>query len=181
MNVPRIKGSHNAMLSGMFAAEAVAEALAAGRAMTSRTNTMRLARLADRGGFARAQRQAAVVEIRHLAGIALGGLDMWSNTLGFSLFGTLKHGKPDYATLKPAAECTPIAYPKPDGTLTFDRLSSVFLSNTNHEEDQPPHLVVKDMALQKASEHDVYAGPRRAIARPGSTNGCEEGGRARSS
>ena len=77
-----------------------------------------------------------------LAGIALGGLDMWTNTLGFSLFGTLEHGKPDYASLKPAAECTPIAYPKPDGKLTFDRLSSVFLSNTNHEEDQPVHLRV---------------------------------------
>ena len=78
---------------------------------------------------------------------------------GFSLFGTLRHGKPDFATLKPAAKCAPIAYPKPDGKITFDRLSSVFLSNTNHEEDQPPHLKVADMALQKSSEHDVYAGP----------------------
>jgi electron-transferring-flavoprotein dehydrogenase len=85
---------------------------------------------------------------------------MWTNTLfGFSLFGTLKHGKPDYETLKPAAQCTPIIYAKPDGKLTFDRLSSVFLSNTNHEEDQPPHLLVADPALQKASEHDVYGGP----------------------
>ena len=75
---------------------------------------------------------------------------MWTNTLGFSLFGTLEHGKPDYATLKPAAECRPIAYPKPDGKLTFDRLSSVFLSNTNHEEDQPVHLQVADMSLQKS-------------------------------
>ena len=70
---------------------------------------------------------------------------MWTNTLGFSLFGTLRHGKPDSATLKPAAKCTPIAYPKPDGKLTFDRLSSVFLSNTNHEEDQPVHLKVADI------------------------------------
>src|SRR6186713_2818961 len=74
---------------------------------------------------------------------------MWTNTLGFSLF----------ETLKPAAQCTPIVYPKPDGKLTFDRLSSVFLSNTNHEEDQPPHLLVADPALQKTSEHDVYGGP----------------------
>ena len=94
-----------------------------------------------------------------LAGIALGGLDMWTNTLGFSLFGTLKHGKPDYATLKPAAQCKKIDYPKPDGTLTFDRLSSVFLSNTNHEEDQPVHLKVQDMDLQVHSEHDIFAGP----------------------
>ncbi len=62
---------------------------------------------------------------------------MWMNTLGFSLFGTMDHGKADYQTLKPASECAPIPYPKPDGKLTFDRLSSVFISNTNHEEDQP--------------------------------------------
>ena len=68
---------------------------------------------------------------------------MWTNTLfGFSLFGTMKHGKPDYASLEPAAQHKPIAYPKPDGVLTFDRLSSVFLSGTNHEEDQPVHLQV---------------------------------------
>ena len=99
------------------------------------------------------------VETGTFLGIPLGGLEMGTNTCGFSLFGTVKHGKPDSATLKPAAQCTPIAYPKPDGKLTFDRLSSVFLSNTNHEEDQPVHLVVKDLALQKSSELDIYAGP----------------------
>jgi electron-transferring-flavoprotein dehydrogenase len=94
-----------------------------------------------------------------MLGIALGGLDMWTNTLGFSLFGTLPHGKADSACLKPAAQCSAIVYPKPDGKLTFDKLSSVFLSNTNHEEDQPVHLRVGDLALEKASEHDVYGGP----------------------
>ena len=84
---------------------------------------------------------------------------MWTNTLGFSFFGTVRHGKPDCATFRPASECTPIAYVKPDGVLTFDRLSSVFLSNTNHEEDQPVHLRLKDPGLQKSSEHDVFAGP----------------------
>ena len=84
---------------------------------------------------------------------------MWTNTLGFSLFGTLRHGKPDHAALKPAAAAPPIAYPKPDGTLTFDRLSSVYVSGTLHEEDQPPHLIVGDPALQRSSEHDVYGGP----------------------
>ena len=64
---------------------------------------------------------------------------------GLSLFGTMKHGKPDYAATEPASRHQPIAYPKPDGVLTFDRLSSVFLSNTNHEEDQPVHLKVADM------------------------------------
>ena len=92
-----------------------------------------------------------------LRGIALGGLDMWTNTLGFSLFGTLGHGKPDFATLKPAAECTPIAYPKPDGKLTFDRLSSVFLSNTNHEEDQPVHLKVADPGCRRPPSTTVMA------------------------
>ncbi len=114
-----------------------------------------------------------------LAGVALGGLDMWTNTLGFSLFGTLGHGKPDYASLKPAARCQPIAYPKPDGKLTFDRLSSVFLSNTNHEEDQPVHLIVRDPALQKSSEHEFMPVRRRAIARRASTNGSRKAARPR--
>jgi electron-transferring-flavoprotein dehydrogenase len=94
-----------------------------------------------------------------IVGIGLGGVDMWTNTVGFSLFGTLSHGQPDSRSLKTAAECRPIAYPKPDGALTFDRLSSVFLSNTNHEEDQPVHLKVSRMDVLKASEHDVYGGP----------------------
>ena len=104
---------------------------------------------------------------------------MWCNTLGFSLFGTLQHGKPDYATLKPAAECTPIAYPKPDGMLTFDRLSSVFLSNTNHEEDQPVHLRVEDIgAAEKLRARRLSPSRRRAIARPASMSGCDESGQA---
>ncbi len=95
-----------------------------------------------------------------VAGVAVGGLDMWLNTLfGFSPFGTLKHGKTDAASLEPASKHRKIAYPKPDGVLTFDRLSSVFLSNTNHEENEPVHLLVGDMELQKRSEHDVFAGP----------------------
>jgi electron-transferring-flavoprotein dehydrogenase len=95
-----------------------------------------------------------------VVGVVLGGFDMWTNTLfNVSLFGTMAHGKPDHAALEPAAAHTPIAYPKADGVLTFDRLSSVFLSNTNHEENQPVHLQVRDMTLQKRSEHDVYAGP----------------------
>jgi electron-transferring-flavoprotein dehydrogenase len=111
-----------------------------------------------------------------LAGIALGGLDMWTNTFGFSLFGTLSHGKPDYASLKPAAQCTPIAYPRPDGKLTFDRLSSVFLSNTNHEEDQPVHLRVGDMNLEKTSEHDVFGGPSQRYCPAGVYEWVEEAG-----
>jgi electron-transferring-flavoprotein dehydrogenase len=166
------------MLSGQFAAEAAAAALAAGRANDE---------LADYDG---AWRSSAIGKdlwrVRNakplwskfgtFLGITLGGIDMWCNTLGFSLFGTMGHGKPDYASLKPAAECKPIAYPKPDGKLTFDRLSSVFLSNTNHEEDQPPHLKVKDLELQKRSEHDVYAGPSARYCPAGVYEWVEEGG-----
>ena len=112
-------------------------------------------------------------------GFAFAGLDMWTNTLGFSLFGTLKHGKPDSDTLKPAARCKRLVYAKPDGKLTFDKLSSVFLSNTNHEEDQPVHLVVKDMALQKASEHDVYAGPSNRYCPAGVYEWVEDAGAPR--
>jgi electron-transferring-flavoprotein dehydrogenase len=161
VNVPRIKGTHNAISSGMLAAEHIVQALGEGRAndeLTAYEESWR--------GSAVGKDLWPVRNVKPLwskfgtaIGIALGGLDMWTNTLGFSLFGTRKHGKPDFACLKPARECTPIAYPKPDGKITFDRLSSVFLSNTNHEENQPPHLVVANMALQKSSEHDIYAGP----------------------
>jgi len=178
MNVPRIKGSHNAMLSGMLAAEQVALALAVGRAHDEITAYDEAWRSSAIGHDLYRVRNAKPLwsKFGTLAGIALGGLDMWTNTLGFSLFGTVSHGKPDYASLKPAAECTPIAYPRPDGRLTFDRLSSVFLSNTNHEEDQPPHLVVKDMALQKSSEHDVFGGPSARYCPAGVYEWIEEGG-----
>ena len=178
MNVPRIKGSHNAMLSGIMAAEAAAAALAAGRAHDELADYDAGWRGSAIGKDLKRVRNAKPLWSRFgtLAGIALGGLDMWTNTFGFSLFGTLGHGKPDYASLKPAAACAPIAYPKPDGKLTFDRLSSVFLSNTNHEEDQPPHLKVKDMDLQKRSEHDVFAGPSSRYCPAGVYEWIEEGG-----
>jgi len=178
MNVPRIKGSHNAVLSGIQAAEAVAAALSAGRGQD------------ELAGYETGWRSSAIGKdlwrVRNskplwskygtLLGIPFGGFDMWCNTFGFSLFGTVSHGKPDYATLKSASQCKPIAYPKPDGKLTFDRLSSVFLSNTNHEEDQPVHLRVADTALQKSSEHDVYAGPSARYCPAGVYEWVEEGG-----
>ena len=162
VNVPRIKGSHNAVLSGMLAAEHVAEAIAAGRANDELTTYEEAWRATDIGNDLKKVRNVKPLWSRFgtVLGVGLGGFDMWMNTLfGFSLFGTLKHGKPDYASLEPAAKHKPIAYPKADGVLTFDRLSSVFLSGTNHEENQPVHLKVADMALQKRSEHDVFAGP----------------------
>ncbi|HEX3442531.1 MAG TPA: electron transfer flavoprotein-ubiquinone oxidoreductase [Pseudolabrys sp.] len=178
MNVPRIKGSHNAMLSGIMAAEAAAAALAGGRAQDELSDYDNAWRASPIGKDLWRVRNAKPLwsKFGTFVGIALGGLDMWTNTLGFSLFGTQKHGKPDYASLKPASECKPIAYPKPDGKITFDRLSSVFLSNTNHEEDQPPHLKVKDMDLQKRSEHDAFAGPSARYCPAGVYEWVEEGG-----
>ncbi len=162
VNVPRIKGSHNAMKTGMMAAEAAFAALGEGRAHDTLT------------GYETAYRASAVYKdlwrVRNvkplwskfgtMAGVALGGLDMWTNQLfGFSVMGTLKHGKPDYATLKHASQCRQIAYPKPDGVLTFDKLSSVFLSNTNHEEDQPVHLKLKDPSIPIRVNLPEYAEP----------------------
>jgi electron-transferring-flavoprotein dehydrogenase len=181
VNVPRIKGSHNAMLSGMLAAEHVAQALAAGRANDELAAYEAAWRASDVGRDLWKVRNAKPLWSRFgtLAGIALGGLDMWTNTLGFSLMGTLRHGKPDWQSLRAAAGATPISYPKPDGKLTFDRLSSVFLSNTNHEEDQPAHLRVADAALQRVSEHDIYAGPSARYCPAGVYEWIEEGGAPR--
>ena len=178
VNVPRIKGSHNAVLSGMQAADQVVEALSAGRA-----HDVLQAYDDEWRGSAIGRDLWRVRNVKPLwsrfgtLGIGLGGLDMWTNQLfGLSLFGTVKHGKPDSATLKPAAECKRIEYPKPDGVLTFDRLSSVFLSNTNHEENQPIHLRVGDPVLQKTSEHDVFAGPSQRYCPAGVYEWVEEPG-----
>jgi electron-transferring-flavoprotein dehydrogenase len=162
VNVPRIKGSHNAVLSGIMAADHVAEAIHAGRANDDLISYEEAWRGSDIGKDLKRVRNVKPLWSRFgtILGVGIGGLDMWLNTLfGVSPFGTLKHGKTDAASLEPAAKHKKIDYPKPDGVLTFDRLSSVFLSGTNHEEDQPVHLHVRDMALQVNSEHDVFAGP----------------------
>lgn len=179
VNVPRIKGSHNAVLSGMQAAEHVATAIAEGRSHDEIAGYEAEWRGTDIGKDLKRVRNVKPLWSRFgtLVGIGLGGLDMWLNTLfGVSPFGTLKHGKTDAASLEPAEKHKKIAYPKPDGVLTFDRLSSVFLSNTNHEENQPIHLQVKDMDLQKRSEHDVFAGPSSRYCPAGVYEWVEEGG-----
>jgi electron-transferring-flavoprotein dehydrogenase len=160
VNVPRIKGSHNAILSGMLAADHAADAIAAGRAHDELTAYEDAWRASPIGRDLYPVRNVKPLWSRFgtVLGIALGGLDMWLNTLRLSP-ATLRHRKPDHAALKPAAASRAIDYPRPDGALTFDRLSSVFLSGANHEEDQPPHLRVRDPALQRTSEHDVYGGP----------------------
>jgi electron-transferring-flavoprotein dehydrogenase len=147
MNVPRIKGSHNAMKTGMLAAQEVFKALNDGRQGDELLNYQK--------AYENSWVYKDLKKVRNvkplwsklglIGGLALGGLDMWTNALfGFSFFGTLKHGKPDSATLKPAKDSKKIDYPKPDGVLSFDRLTNVSFSATNHEEDQPVHLKLKD-------------------------------------
>ena len=182
VNVPRIKGSHNAVLSGMLAAEHTAAAIAEGRAQDELAGYEAAWRNSDIGKDLHRVRNAKPLWSRFgtIAGVMLGGLDMWMNTLfSMSPFGTMKHGKPDYASLDAASQHQPIAYPKADGVLTFDRLSSVFLSNTNHEENQPVHLKVRDMDLQRRSEHDVFAGPSSRYCPAGVYEWVEEGGEAK--
>lgn len=161
VNVPRIKGSHNAVLSGMLAADKIAEAIASGRANDEVIEIENEWRASDIGKDLKRVRNVKPLWSRFgtAIGVGLGALDMWINQIFGTSPITLKHGKTDAESLEPAAKHKKIDYPRPDGVLTFDRLSSVFLSGTNHEEDQPVHLHVRDMDLQKRSEHDVYAGP----------------------
>lgn len=160
VNVPRIKGSHNAISSGMLAAEHLADAMA-GKASDSLDGYEAAWRHSDIGRDLKPVRNVKPLWSRFgLAGVALGALDMWCQQLtGHSLLGTLDHGGPDHLALRPAAACRPIDYPRPDGRISFDRLSSVFLSGTNHREDQPVHLRVADPALHRQSEYAIFAGP----------------------
>jgi len=161
VNVPRIKGSHNAILSGIAAADQVAAAMADGRAHDEIAGYDEGWRASAIGRDLKLVRNVKPLWTRYgtIGGIVLSGLDMWTNTLGFSLFGTLSHGGEDHAATTAGVSAPPAPYPRADGALTLDRLSSVFLSNTRHEEDQPVHLRVADMALQKSSELAVYDGP----------------------
>jgi electron-transferring-flavoprotein dehydrogenase len=178
VNVPRIKGVHNAMGTGMLAAEHVAAALGANRANDEIVEYENAWRSSSVGKDLFLVRNVKPLwsKFGTVLGVALGGLDMWCNTLfGGSLFGTQSHAKPDRATLDPAKAHAPKNYPKPDGKISFDKLSSVFMSNTNHEEDQPVHLRVADMNLQKMSEHDVYAGPSNRYCPAGVYEWVEDG------
>ena len=163
MNVPRIKGSHNAMLSGIEAAEAVFAALGAGRAHDELAGYETAVRDGDIGRDLKRVRNAKPFwsKLGTLAGIAFGGVDMWLNTIipGIGLGYTLRHGKPDHASLKHARQSVPIVYPKPDGVLTFDKLTNVSFSATNHEEDQPVHLLLADPNIPIDENLPEYAEP----------------------
>ena len=164
LNVPRIKGVHNAMKTGMLGAEAAFAALGEGRARD------------ELAAYPEALRHSWVYEdlykVRNVKpglkwglwlGTLHGGLHMWLNDLGLgALVGwTLRHGKADHETLKPAAEMPKIEYPKYDGVLTFDKLSSVFVSNTNHEENQPVHLQLRDPSIAVSVNLALYDGPEQ--------------------
>ncbi|MEG9884316.1 MAG: electron transfer flavoprotein-ubiquinone oxidoreductase [Hyphomicrobiales bacterium] len=162
VNVPRVKGSHNAMETGMLAAETAFEAIRAGR------RGDRLVEYEARYCRSRVGKELEIVRnVKPLwsrfglfGGLILGGIDMWMNTLfAISPFGTLKHGKADCATLKPARSCRKISYPAPDGVIGFDILTDLSFSNTNHNEDQPVHLRLRDADIPIAYNWPEYGEP----------------------
>lgn len=165
VNVPRIKGSHNAMKSGMLAAEAAYAAIQAGRAGDE------LKEYEDAFNRSWIRKELSLVRnakpILSKFGTFIGGavsmIDMWTTKLtgGFSFFGTLHHGKSDAACTGLAKDFEPIVYPKPDGVLSFDKLTSVFLSNTNHDENQPAHLHLKDPSVPISVNLPKYGEPAR--------------------
>jgi len=161
VNVPRIKGSHNAMKSGMLAAEAAFDAITHDRSGDELTAYTAAYEASHVYRDLKRVRNVKPLWSRFgtLLGVGFGAVDMWINQILGTSFFTLKHGKPDYATLKPASECKPIIYPKPDGVVSFDKLSSVFLSGTNHEEDQPIHLTLKDASIPIAKNLPMYDEP----------------------
>ena len=161
VNVPRIKGSHNAMKTGMMAAEAVYEAVTAGRANDEPAEYGAAYEGSHVYRDLKRVRNVKPLWSRFgtMLGVGFGAADMWCNQIfGTSPF-TLRHGKTDAASTQPAANFKPIEYPKPDGIVSFDKLSSVFLSATNHEEDQPVHLTLKDPSIPIAKNLPVYDEP----------------------
>jgi len=182
VNVPRIKGSHNAMKTGMLAAEAAFAAITAGRQGDELQDYER--------AFRKSWVHEDLYKVRNVkplwsklglaGGLALGGLDMWMNELfGFSPFGTLRHGKTDAESTKPAKAFKPIAYPKPDGVISFDRLTNLAFSGTNHEEDQPVHLQLKDPTIPIRYTLPVYDEPAQRYCPAGVYEIVQENGQAR--
>ena len=161
VNVPRIKGNHNAMLSGKAAAEAAYAAIQDGRASDELTAYETEVRTGAIGTDLKKVRNVKPLWSKRglLASLTVGGFDMWTNTLGFSLLGTLGHGKSDAEATGEAKNFKPIDYPKPDGKLSFDRLTNVSFAATNHEESQPAHLKLKDPSIPVSVNLPKYGGP----------------------
>jgi electron-transferring-flavoprotein dehydrogenase len=180
VNVPRIKGSHTAMKSGMLAAEAAFEAIAAERsndALDAYDSALHSSWVADELKMVR-NVEPMVAKFGGTAGTLLAGADMWMRTLKIGLPFTMKHHK-DNETLWRKDLIKPIAYPKPDGVISFDRLSSVFISNTNHEEDQPIHLTLKDASVPVRVNLEEYDGPEQRYCPAGVYEYVEEAGKPR--
>jgi electron-transferring-flavoprotein dehydrogenase len=160
LNASRIKGSHAAIKSGMLAAEAAFEALAAGR---SRDSLERYPEAFEKSWLFeelwRARNFKQWMSKGLYTGSAMVGIEQW--LLGGKFPWTIHHQHADHEMLEPAADCKRIDYPKPDGRISFDLLSSVFLSNTNHEENQPPHLTLKDPTVPVKVNLEIYAGPEQ--------------------
>jgi electron-transferring-flavoprotein dehydrogenase len=178
VNVPRIKGSHTAIKSGMLAAESIAQALAAGSEHTELMDydaAVRSSWIATELKLVQ-NAQPLVAKFGGELGTVLAGADMWLRTIRLPLLPALKHHRDSEATMR-ADLFRPIKYPKPDGVISFDRLSSVFLSNTNHEEDQPCHLLLKDPEVPQRINWPVYAAPEQRYCPAGVYEyvGVEEG------
>jgi electron-transferring-flavoprotein dehydrogenase len=182
VNLPRIKGSHNAIETGMMAAEAAFAAIAQGRANDTLEAYDKAYAASAVARDLKLVRNAKPLwsKLGTLLALPFIGLDLWTNQLlGFSFFGTMSHGGPDHAGLKKVKDSSPIAYPRPDGKLTFDRLSSVFLSSTNHEEDQPVHLVLRDPAIPINVNLPEYGEPAQRYCPAGVYEVIEEAGAPR--
>ncbi|MBD3763608.1 MAG: electron transfer flavoprotein-ubiquinone oxidoreductase [Rhodobacterales bacterium] len=180
VNVPRIKGNHNAMLSGKAAAEAAHAAITAGRQGDELTAYETDLRQGPVGQDLKRVRNVKPIWSKWgmTASLALGGLDMWTNSLfGLSLFGTLRHGKSDAAATGKARDHKPIDYPRPDGVLSFDRLTNVAFSFTNHEEHQPPHLKLTDPDLPIRVNLPEYAEPAQRYCPAGVYEVVQETGK----
>ena len=181
VNVPRIKGNHNAMLSGMAAAEAAHAAITAGREGDELTAYETAVRDGAIGRDLRKVRNVKPLWSRYglLASLMGGGIDMWANMAGLTVFGTLKHGKSDAEATGKAADFAPIEYPKPDGVLSFDRLTNVSYSFTNHDEHQPTHLKLKDPSIPISINLPLYAEPAQRYCPAGVYEVIGEGATAR--
>ncbi|MBE0452802.1 MAG: electron transfer flavoprotein-ubiquinone oxidoreductase [Roseovarius sp.] len=179
VNVPRIKGNHNAMLSGKAAAEAAHAAIMAGRASDELTAYETEVREGAIGRDLKKVRNVKPMWSKWgmLPSLVLGGFDMWTNTAGFSLFGTLGHGKTDAAATGLAKDHKPIDYPKPDGKLSFDRLTNVSFSMTNHEESQPAHLRLTDPDVPVSVNLPKYDEPAQRYCPAGVYEVVREEGR----
>ncbi|MGC1494819.1 MAG: electron transfer flavoprotein-ubiquinone oxidoreductase [Sulfitobacter sp.] len=179
VNVPRIKGNHNAMLSGKAAAEAAMAAIKADRSGDELSDYEADVRDGAIGADLKKVRNVKPLWSNYglTASLVLGGFDMWTNTLGFSLFGTMKHRKSDAAATEEASKHSKIDYPKPDGKLSFDRLTNVAFSFTNHEESQPAHLTLKDASVPVEFNLPKYAGPSARYCPAGVYEFVEEAGK----